>query len=148
MDDRWNGGGFIAPFALERLRRELVTLDVNREGAVTTEPQEVLNGPKIALLNHWSASDGDIFPDLFKRYHLGPLLGTRSWGGVRGIRGELEDDGWRLRHHSRKRRISPSDSTLDRRRTAASIRTMWSRTNRPTFSPAMTPSSKRRSASC
>jgi tricorn protease len=87
IDDRWNGGGFIAPFALERLRRVLATLDVNREGAVTTEPESVLNGPKVALLNHWSSSDGDIFPDLFKRYGLGPLVGTRSWGGVRGIRG-------------------------------------------------------------
>jgi len=91
MDDRWNGGGFIAPFAIERLRRTLVTLDVNRESGVTTEPEEVLNGPKVALLNHWSASDGDIFPYLFKQYGLGKLVGTRSWGGVRGIRGE-----WRM----------------------------------------------------
>ena len=88
MDDRWNGGGFIAPIALERLRRVLVALGVNREGAPGTEPNEMVRGPKIALLNHWSASDGDIFPWLFKRYGLGPLLGTRSWGGVRGIRGE------------------------------------------------------------
>jgi tricorn protease len=87
MDDRWNGGGFIAPYALERLRRVLVSMDVNREGGVSTEPQEVLNGPKVALLNHWSASDGDIFPYLFKAYGLGELVGTRSWGGVRGIRG-------------------------------------------------------------
>jgi tricorn protease len=50
----------------------------------------VLNGPKVALLNHWSASDGDIFPDLFRRYGLGPLVGTRSWGGVRGIRGNWQ----------------------------------------------------------
>jgi tricorn protease len=88
VDDRWNGGGFIAPFALERLRRVLASLDVNREGAVTTEPNEVLNGPKVVLLNHWSASDGDIFPYLFQIYHLGPAVGTRSWGGVRGIRGD------------------------------------------------------------
>jgi tricorn protease len=87
MDDRWNGGGFIAPYALERLRRVLVTLGTNRESAVSTEPEEVLNGPKVALLNHWSASDGDIFPFLFKQYNLGQLVGTRSWGGVRGIRG-------------------------------------------------------------
>ena len=87
MDDRWNGGGFIAPFALERLRRVLATMGTNREGGVGTEPEELLNGPKVALLNHWSASDGDIFPDLFKRYGLGKLVGTRSWGGVRGIRG-------------------------------------------------------------
>jgi tricorn protease len=87
MDDRWNGGGFIAPFALERLRRMLVTLAANREGAIGTEPAEVLNGPKVALLNHWSASDGDIFPYLFHLYGVGKLVGTRSWGGVRGIRG-------------------------------------------------------------
>ncbi|MDE2355394.1 MAG: PD40 domain-containing protein [Alphaproteobacteria bacterium] len=96
MDDRWNGGGFIAPYALERLRRELVTLGTNREGAIATEPQSVLNGPKVALLNHMSASDGDIFPYLFKLYGLGPLVGTRSWGGVRGIRGNwgLMDGGY------------------------------------------------------
>ncbi len=88
MDDRWNGGGFVAPLALERLRRTLVALGVNREGAPSTEPNELVIGPKIALLNHWSASDGDIFPYLFQRYGLGKLLGTRSWGGVRGIRGE------------------------------------------------------------
>jgi tricorn protease len=87
VDDRWNGGGFIAPFTLERLRRVLATLGTNREGAIGTEPAEVLNGPKVALLNHWSASDGDIFPYLFRAYHLGQLVGTRSWGGVRGIRG-------------------------------------------------------------
>jgi tricorn protease len=91
MDDRWNGGGFIAPYALERLRRALVVLGTNRESGVFTEPQEVLNGPKVALLNHWSASDGDIFPYLFKLYGLGKLVGTRSWGGVRGIRGN-----WRM----------------------------------------------------
>jgi len=90
LDDRWNGGGFIAPFALERLRRVLVTLGTNRESGVGTEPEEVLNGPKVALLNHWSASDGDIFPYLFKAYGLGQLVGTRSWGGVRGIRGNWQ----------------------------------------------------------
>jgi tricorn protease len=96
MDDRWNGGGFIAPAALERLRRVLVSMGVNREGGIGTEPNEVLNGPKVALLNHWSASDGDIFPYLFKAYGLGKLIGTRSWGGVRGIRGDwqLMDGGY------------------------------------------------------
>jgi tricorn protease len=90
MDDRWNGGGFIAPFAIERLRRMLVALATNRESGIATEPEEVLNGPKVALLNHWSASDGDIFPYLFRLYGLGKLVGTRSWGGVRGIRGDWQ----------------------------------------------------------
>ncbi len=90
MDDRWNGGGFIAPFAIERLRRMLVALATTRESGIATEPEEVLNGPKVALLNHWSASDGDIFPYLFHLYGLGKLVGTRSWGGVRGIRGDWQ----------------------------------------------------------
>jgi tricorn protease len=96
MDDRWNGGGFIAPYALERLRRVLVSLGTNRERAIGTEPNELVNGPKVALLNHWSASDGDIFPYLFKQYGLGKLVGTRSWGGVRGIRGnwQMMDGGY------------------------------------------------------
>jgi tricorn protease len=96
MDDRWNGGGFIAPFAIERLRRILIALATNRESGIATEPEEVLNGPKVALLNHWSASDGDIFPYLFHLYGLGKLVGTRSWGGVRGIRGywQMMDGGY------------------------------------------------------
>ena len=96
FDDRWNGGGFVAPLALERLQRMLVAMGVNREGGVGPEPQDLINGPKVALLNHWSASDGDIFPDLFKRYGLGQLIGTRSWGGVRGIRGnwQMMDGGY------------------------------------------------------
>jgi tricorn protease len=96
MDDRWNGGGFIAPFAIERLRRMLVSMGSNREGGVIPEANELVNGPKVALLNHWSASDGDIFPYLFRAYGLGKLIGTRSWGGVRGIRGDwnLMDGGY------------------------------------------------------
>jgi tricorn protease len=90
VDDRWNGGGFIAPYPLERLRRTLSAMTVNREGGTGTEPTRVVAGPKVALLNHWSASDGDIFPYLFKKYGLGPLIGTTSWGGVRGIRGDWQ----------------------------------------------------------
>jgi tricorn protease len=88
IDDRWNGGGFVDQLVLERLRRVLVGLDANREHSIITTPNQVLAGPKICLINHYSASDGDIFPWYFKQYGLGKLLGTRTWGGVRGIRGE------------------------------------------------------------
>lgn len=96
VDDRWNGGGFIDQMLLERLRRVLVGMDTNRERATQTTPNQVMLGPKICLLNHYSASDGDIFPYYFRAYGLGPLLGTRSWGGVRGIRGnwKLLDGGY------------------------------------------------------
>ncbi len=96
VDDRWNGGGFIDQIILERLRRVLIGMSTNRERAAMTIPQQLIDGPKICLLNQFSASDGDIFPYYFRKYGLGPLLGMRSWGGVRGIRGNwnLLDGGY------------------------------------------------------
>ena len=96
VDERWNGGGFIDQIVLERLRRVLIGLDVNREGGKSTYPQQLVVGPKVCLMNHFSGSDGDIFPYYFRRYGIGPLIGTRTWGGVRGIRGEwtLLDGGY------------------------------------------------------
>ncbi len=96
VDDRFNGGGFIDQIVLERLRRVLVGMSTNRERVAMTIPQQLIDGPKICLLNQYSASDGDIFPYYFRKYGLGPLLGMRSWGGVRGIRGEwsLLDGGY------------------------------------------------------
>jgi tricorn protease len=87
VDMRWNGGGFIDQIVLERLRRILVGMSTNRERAAIPIPQQLIAGPKVCLINHYSASDGDIFPFYFRKYGLGPLIGTRSWGGVRGIRG-------------------------------------------------------------
>jgi len=88
VDDRYNGGGNIDQIVLERLRRILAGLGTNREQAAQSIPQQILVGPKVCLINNYSASDGDIFPFFFKKYGLGPLIGTRTWGGVRGIRGE------------------------------------------------------------
>lgn len=96
MDDRWNGGGDVDQIVLERLRRMLVGMSTNREGAAMTVPQQLIVGPKVCLINHYSASDGDLFPYFFRQYGLGPLIGTRTWGGVRGIRGywSLLDGGY------------------------------------------------------
>jgi tricorn protease len=88
LDDRFNGGGNIDQIVLERLRRVLIGLGTNRESAGNTIPQQVLVGPKVCLINQYSASDGDIFPYYFRKYGLGPLIGMRTWGGVRGIRGD------------------------------------------------------------
>lgn len=86
VDDRWNGGGSVASAILERLRRRLVALRTGREGGVDTEPQDLSEGPKVMLVNHWAGSNGDMFPYLFRQYGLGQLVGTRTWGGVRGNR--------------------------------------------------------------
>ncbi len=96
IDDRWNGGGFIDQIVLERLRRVLVGIDTNRERSSTPIPNQLINGPKVTLINEYSASDGDLFPYWFREYGLGKLIGKRTWGGVRGIRGEwtLLDGGY------------------------------------------------------
>ena len=96
VDVRYNGGGFIDQIVLERLRRILVGMDTNRQGVAVPIPQQLVHGYMACLLNHYSASDGDIFPYYFKKYGLGPLIGERTWGGVRGIRGywPLSDGGY------------------------------------------------------
>ena len=63
--------------------------------AASTYPSSVFHGHLVCVLNQNSASDGDIFPAMFKQAKLGPLIGKRSWGGVVGItnRGPLVDGG-------------------------------------------------------
>jgi tricorn protease len=68
----------------------------SRQRVAMPNPQQLIIGPKACLINHYSASDGDLFPYYFRQYGLGPLIGTRTWGGVRGIRGDwpLLDGGY------------------------------------------------------
>ncbi len=89
IDVRGNGGGNVSPMIIERLRRELAMVNIRRNGTPTTNPAQLLNGPKVTLLNEYSASDGDLFPYRFREAGLGQLIGKRSWGGVVGISGSL-----------------------------------------------------------
>jgi tricorn protease len=88
VDDRNNGGGNVSQMLIERLRRVLLATEYSRHTAyATTYPNVVFTGPMVCLLNENSASDGDIFPWMFRASGLGPLIGKRSWGGVVGISG-------------------------------------------------------------
>ncbi|MDR3219844.1 MAG: PDZ domain-containing protein [Dysgonamonadaceae bacterium] len=89
IDDRGNGGGNVSPMIIERLRRELSLMSAPRNGQPASKPDGLMIGPKILLLDKYSASDGDLFPYQFKFYKLGKTVGVRSWGGVVGIRGAL-----------------------------------------------------------
>ena len=89
IDVRGNGGGFVSPMVFERLRREMVMVEMSRDTVARPDPNEVMVGPKVCLMNEFSASDGDIFPYRFKKSGMGKLIGKRSWGGVVGIRGSL-----------------------------------------------------------
>jgi len=88
VDVRDNGGGNVSAMIIERLSRKLLSLDYGRGAEITgTYPQQTFLGHLVALCNGTTASDGDIFSYMFKQAKLGPLIGTRTWGGVVGING-------------------------------------------------------------
>jgi len=89
FDVRYNGGGFVDQLIFERLRRVLAGMGSARNWAPDTEPYNVFYGYMACVTNHYAASDGDFFSYFFKVYKLGPLIGERTWGGVRGIRGYI-----------------------------------------------------------
>lgn len=90
IDDRANGGGNVSPMIIERLLREPYRLTMSRTSdKVGTIPDATHVGPKVLLINKYSASDGDLFPWSFKANNLGTVIGTRTWGGIIGISGSL-----------------------------------------------------------
>jgi tricorn protease len=89
IDVRYNGGGFVDQLIFERLRRVLAGMDSARNWESGTVPPVVFHGYMACITNQYAASDGDIFSEFFKVYKLGPLIGERTWGGVRGIRGDI-----------------------------------------------------------
>ncbi|MDF9827329.1 tricorn protease [Ereboglobus sp. PH5-10] len=89
IDVRGNGGGNVSPMIIERLRRELVMINLARNGTPATNPAGMHLGPKVTLMDEYSASDGDIFPYRFREMGLGKLIGKRSWGGIVGITSSL-----------------------------------------------------------
>lgn len=89
IDVRGNGGGNVSPMIIERLQREMAQINMARNGIPSPNPGGLHLGPKVALCDEFSASDGDIFTYRFKHYKLGTVIGKRTWGGVVGIRGSL-----------------------------------------------------------
>jgi tricorn protease len=95
IDERFNSGGQIPDRFIELLDKKPIAYWAVRDAKDWQWPYKGNFGPKIMLINGWSGSGGDAFPDYFKKANLGPLLGTRTWGGLIGISGapELIDGG-------------------------------------------------------
>ena len=85
VDVRYNRGGHVSQLLLEKIARKRIGLDLSRWGRPQSYPEESVAGPVVALTNEHAGSDGDIFSHGFKLMGLGPLVGTRTWGGVIGI---------------------------------------------------------------
>ena len=87
IDERWNSGGQIPDRFVELLNRPILAYWAVRDGASQQWPPVAHRGPQVMLINGWSGSGGDAFPNYFREAGLGPLIGTRTWGGLIGISG-------------------------------------------------------------
>ena len=87
IDERYNHGGEIADYIIDLLGRHLRNCSVTREGEKFASPLAQIYGPKTMIINEMSGSGGDALPWMFKQDKIGPLVGTRTWGGLVGIYG-------------------------------------------------------------
>jgi tricorn protease len=85
LDERFNHGGDVADFIVDQLKKTPQAIVHSREGDDMIEPAQAIFGPKVMLVNEESGSGGDALPWLFKKAAIGPLVGTRTWGGLVGI---------------------------------------------------------------
>ena len=86
IDERNNGGGSAADYIVDMLDRELTGYFNSRAGdrKPWTQPMAALFGPKVMVINERAGSGGDLLPYLFRFREIGPLVGTKTWGGLVG----------------------------------------------------------------
>lgn len=84
VDERWNGGGYVQPWFVDTLARKVFAMAESRD-SINSPIEPAIGGPKVMLINGYSGSGGDFFPWMFREAKLGPLMGSRTWGGLVGI---------------------------------------------------------------
>jgi tricorn protease len=87
FDERFNGGGQIADYIVDLLRRPLLSYFTTRAGHDFTTPMNGVFGPKAMIVNEFAGSGGDAMPWMFRQLKVGTLVGKRTWGGLVGIFG-------------------------------------------------------------
>jgi tricorn protease len=87
IDERYNHGGQVADYIVNELDRKLMGYFVQRDGEPSTSPIAGIYGPKVMIINESAGSGGDALPYMFHQRKLGPMVGTRTWGGLVGTLG-------------------------------------------------------------
>ena len=87
IDERFNGGGQVADYYIDLLRRPLISYWAMRYGQDLKAPAASIQGPKVMIVDETAGSGGDLLPWMFKKFGLGPLVGQRTWGGLVGTLG-------------------------------------------------------------
>jgi len=87
IDERFNGGGQLADYYIDHLRKPYQSSWNFRYGKDLTAPSGSIQGPKVMLIDETAGSGGDYLPFLFRKFNLGELIGKRTWGGLVGVLG-------------------------------------------------------------
>jgi tricorn protease len=87
VDERFNGGGQIADYYIDLLRRPLISYWNMRYGDDLKTPVASIQGPKVMIIDETAGSGGDLLPWMFRKFKLGPIVGQRTWGGLVGTLG-------------------------------------------------------------
>jgi len=87
IDERYNHGGMVADYIVNEIDRKLMGYFALRDGTPSTSPIAGIYGPKVMLINESAGSGGDALPYMFRLRKVGPLVGTRTWGGLVGTLG-------------------------------------------------------------
>lgn len=84
IDERFNGGGQVADYYIDLLRRPLLCYWRLSYGADIKTPSASIQGPKVMLIDETAGSGGDLLPWMFRKLKMGKLIGKRTWGGLVG----------------------------------------------------------------
>ena len=87
VDERFNGGGLVADYYIDQLRKPLISYWNMRYGADLKTPGASIQGPMVMIIDETAGSGGDLLPWMFRKFKLGPLVGKRTWGGLVGTLG-------------------------------------------------------------
>jgi tricorn protease len=86
IDERNNGGGSAADYMIDIMNRKLFGFFNSKAGdhRPWTTPMAGIWGPKVMIVNERAGSGGDLLPYMFHAAEIGPMVGTRTWGGLVG----------------------------------------------------------------
>jgi len=90
IDERFNGGGQLADYYIDHLKKQYQSSWDFRYGKDLIAPSGAILGPKVMITDETAGSGGDYLPYLFKRFNLGTVVGKRTWGGLVGVLGYPE----------------------------------------------------------
>ena len=90
IDERYNQGGMVADYIVNEMDRRQMGYFAMRDGKPWTSPAAGIFGPKVMIINESAGSGGDALPYYFRLRKIGPLVGTRTWGGLVGTLGVPE----------------------------------------------------------